>query len=57
MSASLFDYFSPGTPKGLDREESLKAVPVVNLGVKVLEERLCAHFQTTLDKATLKASA
>jgi hypothetical protein len=27
------------------------------LTVKVLKERLCAHFQTSLEAATLKVSA
>jgi transposase len=31
--------------------------PDGDLSVKVLKERLCAHFQTTLDIATLKVSA
>ena len=31
--------------------------PDGHLSVKVLKERLCTHFQTTLEKATLKVSA
>lgn len=31
--------------------------PDGDLSVKVLKERLCAHFQTTLESATLKVSA
>ena len=31
--------------------------PDGDLSVKVLKERLCAHFQTTIENATLKASA
>ena len=31
--------------------------PDGDLSVKVLKERLCAHFQTTLERATLKVSA
>jgi hypothetical protein len=31
--------------------------PDGDISVKVLKERLCAHFQTTLEKTTLKLSA
>ena len=36
---SIFEYFAPQKSKGLDREESLNAIPVVNSGVKIIEER------------------